>query len=273
MASNAKTNIEIYRDHDCAERTVTTTQPLLAATIVLVRDRPNGYEVFMIERPAIGAFPELYVFPGGKVEHYDSGLDEYCPTLTDEQASQLLNLNENGLRFWVGVIRECFEECGVLYAHQNGELLATRTEIERQQMQHWARQISSSPEQFRELLAQREFTLATDELVYFSHWITPERAPNRFNTRFFLSKLPPEQRANAQTNEVASSCWIRPKEALRKYATKSWRMILPTLTTLRMLCDYANTDDLITQVRTGYHKIPVRLGKQLQGMQPFPLQK
>ena len=252
---------------------MTAKQPLLAATIVLVRDSPNGYEVFMVERPATGAFPKLYVFPGGKIEHYDTGLDEYCPTFTDEQASQVLNLNENGLRFWVGVIRECFEECGVLYAQQNGELLAPRTEGEKQQLLRWARKTSSSPEQFQKLLARKKFTLATDELIYFSHWITPEGAPNRLNTRFFLSKLPPEQRANAQTNEVASSCWIQPKEALHKYATKAWRMILPTLTTLRMLCDYANTDDLIAQVRTGYHKIPVRRGKQLQGMQPFPPQK
>lgn len=223
----------------------------------------------MIERPAQGTFPELHVFPGGKIEPYDSGLDDYCLSLTDDKASQTLSLQDSGLRFWVGAIRECFEESGVLFALQNGELLATQTATERQQLRHWALQISSAKKQFQLLLDEQSLTLATDEILYFSHWITPEVAPVRFNTRFFLAKLPLGQHVDTQTNEVVSSCWIQPRVALRKYATKAWQMILPTLTTLRMICDYANADDLCTQVQTGYHKIPVRPGRQLQGMQPF----
>ena len=269
MTSNLVTNSGVCQKGVSTTEKKKVNQPLLAATTIIVRDQPDGYEVFMIERPEQGTFPKLHVFPGGKVEQYDAGLDDYCPSLTDERASQILCLKDNGLCFWVGAIRECFEECGVLFVQKNSELLAVSTKTEHQQLQQWARQLSASPRNFQVLLEEHSLTIATDEILYFSHWITPEIAPARFNTRFFLAVLPPEQHADAQTDEVVSACWIRPEVALRKFATKEWQMILPTLTTLRMISNYANANDLIAQVRAGYHKIPVRLGKQLQGMQPF----
>ncbi|MXW07921.1 MAG: NUDIX domain-containing protein [Gammaproteobacteria bacterium] len=243
--------------------------PLLAATMVLVRDQPKGYEVFMIERPAKGAFAKLHVFPGGKIDPSDSELAHYCQMLTDIRASQILSVKDHGLRYWVCAIRECFEECGVLFAHQNDEILKVRTETERLRVREWAERVSTSSEDFQLVLETHKLTLATDEVHYFSHWITPEIAPVRFDTRFFLAKLPQEQRADAQSTEIVSACWVRPNVALENFRTKAWRMILPTLTTLRMISNYTDTEDLIKQVRTGYHKIPVRPGKQLQGMQPF----
>ena len=38
---------------------------------------------------------------------------------------------------------------------------------------------------FWDLLRKEELQLATDRLVYFAHWITPEDQPLRFDTRFF----------------------------------------------------------------------------------------
>lgn len=244
-------------------------EPLLAATMVLIRDQPTGYEVFMIERPAEGAFPKLHVFPGGKIDPSDSVLAPCCPLLSDTRASQLLSVTDNGLRFWVCAIRECFEECGVIFARQNDEILTVQTEKERLRLREWAQRVSNSSGEFQFILQEHQLTLATDEVHYFSHWITPELAPARFNTRFFLAKLPSGQQADALTAEAVSACWVRPDAALEKFKTKEWRMILPTLTTLRMISNYTDAQDLIEHVRTGYHKIPVRPGKQLQGMQPF----
>lgn len=237
--------------------------------MILVRDQSCGYEVFMIERPKTGAFPNLHVFPGGKIDPSDSEMEQYCPFLSDVRASEILSVENQGLRFWVGAIRECFEECGVLFALQTGQLLEVRTERDRQELREWTAKVSTSADLFHVLLKERELKLATDHIHYFSHWITPEPVPIRFNTRFFLAKLPSGQLADALTAEVVSACWIQPSVALAKFKTKEWRMILPTLTTLRMISNYADADDLIAHVRAGYHKIPVRPGKQLQGMQPF----
>ena len=48
----------------------------LAATVMLVRDTPDGMEVYMVQRPGRGDFPDLHVFPGGKVDE-----DDWAPQL------------------------------------------------------------------------------------------------------------------------------------------------------------------------------------------------
>ena len=44
-----------------------------AATILLVRpsEARNALEVFMVKRPGRGDFPDLHVYPGGKVDKSD----------------------------------------------------------------------------------------------------------------------------------------------------------------------------------------------------------
>lgn len=44
----------------------------VAATVVVLRDRPGGPEVLVIERPDRGSFAGAWVFPGGKVEPEDA---------------------------------------------------------------------------------------------------------------------------------------------------------------------------------------------------------
>ena len=269
MTSSGPTSDRASHSEQSTIDNTTVDRPILAATMVLVRDQPKGYEVFMIERPAKGAFPKLHVFPGGKIDPSDSQLAQHSPSLSDTRASQLLGVKENGLHFWVCAIRECFEECGILFARRNDALLTVRTETDQQRVTEWAQRVAADSGNFQLVLAAHKLTLATDEVHYFSHWITPKIAPVRFNTRFFLAKLPAEQKTDTQSTEIVSACWVRPDVALEKFRTKEWRMILPTLTTLRMISDYTDTADLIKHVRIGYHKIPVRPQKQLQGMQPY----
>ena len=91
-----------------------------AATVMLLRDHPlNGVEVFMLQRTLNAAFAKgMYVFPGGRVDANDaeSTLEAHCDGMTDEEASALLGIPHGGLSYWVAVIRECFEEAGVLLA-------------------------------------------------------------------------------------------------------------------------------------------------------------
>ena len=51
-----------------------------AATVVIVRDgedRADGsIEVLLLKRSEVGAFPGLWVFPGGRVDATDAGDDE-----------------------------------------------------------------------------------------------------------------------------------------------------------------------------------------------------
>ena len=93
-----------------------------ASTVMLVRDVADGapgIEVFMLQRTLKAAFAGgMYVFPGGRVDLADgaAAMEAVCDGLTDDAASELLQIESGGLAFWVAAIRECFEEAGVLLA-------------------------------------------------------------------------------------------------------------------------------------------------------------
>src|SRR5438045_7366519 len=82
-----------------------------AATVMLVRDAANGgpLEVFMLRRNLNSDFVGgAYVFPGGAVDEADrhADLESICEGRSDDQASQLLQIDSGGLAYWVAAIRE-----------------------------------------------------------------------------------------------------------------------------------------------------------------------
>jgi 8-oxo-dGTP pyrophosphatase MutT (NUDIX family) len=50
--------------------------PVPAATVVVVRDGEAGMEILLLRRSGVGAFPNFWVFPGGRVDLDDLGDDE-----------------------------------------------------------------------------------------------------------------------------------------------------------------------------------------------------
>ena len=72
------------------------TQPIPAATVVLVRDRANGVETLMLHRNSKLAFGGMWVFPGGRVDPED-----VAGTSTEEEAARR------------AAVREAREEAGL----------------------------------------------------------------------------------------------------------------------------------------------------------------
>jgi len=72
-------------------------------------------------------------------------------------------------------------------------------------------------------------------LVYFAHWITPERMPKRFDTHFFLAAAPPDQAAAHDGGESVDSVWIEPRLALAEADAGRRIIIFPTLRNLAKL--------------------------------------
>jgi len=238
----------------------------LAATVMLVRDTPGGLEVYMVQRPGRGDFPDLHVFPGGKVDEEDWS-PQLCFGIDDQQASMRLGIDRGGLRYWVAVARECFEECGVLLVCQNGGPLdfnapSTAAKFERYRSQLLANEIS-----FTQLCEQENLQVSCDLLAYFSHWLTPEMAPRRFDTRFFLAAMPPYQNTLAHTEETADDQWEKPEEALAKFHKDEWLMIDPTLRSLETLCQWQTVNEALHGVREGKHLQPLTPELGRQGMQ------
>lgn len=217
----------------------------------------------MLKRPSRGDFPELHVFPGGKVDVEDeklaSGYGKIYETPTWGVGAPT--------KFAITAVRECFEEAGVLFVKSRAktDVALAMSEIHREAL-------LGSQLSFAQFLSQENLEIDFSNVHYFSHWITPEHAPARFNTRFFLASLPNEQDASHHRSETSDGSWVSPAQALRNYAQKNWQMIVPTLTSLRMISGYSNVVELISDVSRGRHRIPITSALHAQGMQYFGLQ-
>jgi len=186
--------------------------PVPAATLVLLRDRAaGGFEILLMQRHAKSKFAAGdYVFPGGKLTADDNPPDaiRWCAGLNPEVAAKTLALEDAqlALAHWIGVIRETFEEVGVLLATaaDGGPARiapATLTECRRA--------CQADNRAFWQLVKGEDLRLATDRLVYFAHWITPEGQPLRFDTRFFAAPMPRIKRRRATARRSPTSAGLR----------------------------------------------------------------
>jgi 8-oxo-dGTP pyrophosphatase MutT (NUDIX family) len=237
----------------------------LAATILLVRDGAAGPEVFMMQRPGGGDFPDLHVFPGGKVDEADFA-PELLDGLTDADASRRLGLAAGGLRYWVAAIRECFEECGVLLAYRNGAPVSWQSRGEAARFDDYRHQLIDRTLTMGELCRREGLRLAADRVRYFSHWMTPEQAPRRFDTRFFIAAMPERQQTLTHLRESAADEWVRPADALAAHRQGRWQMISPTLTTLACIARYGDCTGMLEAVAAERHLDELTDELRRQGM-------
>ena len=213
--------------------------PRPAATITIVRDVPAGFEVLMMQRSLQSGFMAgAYVFPGGAVddEDLDPALYALCIGIDDVQASRRLGVERDGLAYWVGAIRECFEEAGLLLCcDRAGRLLALDDPALAARFAAHRSALNAGTLSFAEFCRMEDLRLAADRLTYFSHWITPVGAPRRYDTRFFAAAAPPGQEPLHDAKEVVDTVWVRPEEALQRERDGTLSLRTPTIATLRQL--------------------------------------
>lgn len=214
--------------------------PRPSAAIVLARPRAGaatgGIEVLMVRRQVKSDFaPDVYVFPGGSVQPEDR-TTETTPGVCDplSQGADGPTALGSGLR--AAALRELFEEAGVLLATRGATPLGAAPEdaepLARARAELSAGQITLAA------LAEREgLRLATDALLFWAHWITPELFPKRFDTAFFLAAAPEGQMAAHDNLEVTESAWVAPADALAGYQRGAFPLVFATIHQLRALAD------------------------------------
>jgi 8-oxo-dGTP pyrophosphatase MutT (NUDIX family) len=225
-----------------------SVKPLPAATVTLVRDAPRGLEVLMLQRShSLKFMPGVYVFPGGALDAADSSpeMQAMCAGLEDEAASRALGVERGGIAYWVAAIREAFEEAGILLAYDaSGNMVSLHGDAAERYRAHRS-SLDERRGDFGAIVREEGLRLAVDRLTYFGHWITPVRAPRRYDTRFFLAVAPERQEARHDNYETIAQVWVRPQEALDLCARETLNMRFPTIKTLEQFTQCATAAELV----------------------------
>ncbi|TML65349.1 MAG: NUDIX hydrolase [Actinobacteria bacterium] len=220
---------------------------------MLVRDGDAGLEVFMLRRTLNADFVGgAYVFPGGAVDDADrhSDLEPVCEGRTDAEASALLGVASGGLAYWVAAIRECFEEAGVLLAHRDdGEIVHLTDPDVAERFARHRTAVHSGERRLVEVCREEGLRLAVGTMHYFSHWITPEGAPRRYDTRFFVTAAPAEQTPLHDDRETIANLWTRPADALERYRGGDFDLVFPTFKSLETISRFDRAADLLDAAR------------------------
>ena len=88
--------------------------------------------------------------------------------------------------------------------------------------------------------------LAVDRVHYFSHWITPEPAPKRYDTRFFVAAAPPGPGARSTTTTRRSTpCGCGPTTPWRGPRPGEFDLIFPTMKNLEAISRFATSGELL----------------------------
>jgi 8-oxo-dGTP pyrophosphatase MutT (NUDIX family) len=207
-----------------------------AASLILLRDAAAGPEVLLVRRGERGDFPGLHVFPGGLVDEADR--DPRLCQAADCDAGLACELTGNlpeALAHRVAVIRECFEETGILLGSTAGG----------HDLADWRARLLARETGFAELAEATGLQLQTRALGYFSHWITPEGIPRRYDTRFFVARVGPDAVATPDERETVGIDWLRPQEALDAHRRGDLKLIFPTIRNLMELAGWQDSESLL----------------------------
>jgi 8-oxo-dGTP pyrophosphatase MutT (NUDIX family) len=218
-------------------------RPRYASTVVLLRpDEAGGFEVLLTRRPAQMKFlGGYYVFPGGTVHQsdYSPSMLTRCSGLDGAEARRILGGAHDpdvALGHWVAVVRELFEEVGILLCvAESGALIDLRDDAVQKKIELKRRAIAQKKSGFAAFLESENLFCDLSRAIYLDHWVTPEIYSMRFDTRFYVAALPAHQTSLASSEEVTHSVWIQPATALAQIHGHDFPILPPTTIVLERL--------------------------------------
>lgn len=98
----------------------------------------------------------------------------------------------------------------------------------------------------RETAEEAGLALAGPEsLIPFSRWITPELAPIRFDTHFYLAIAPDGAEARPDRREVDKAEWWTPSKTLDHFVNDTAELHFPTIKQVEELTDFSCSADAL----------------------------
>ena len=100
--------------------------------------------------------------------------------------------------------------------------------------------------------AQEEAGLELEEatLVPFSRWITPRQVKVRFDTHFFVARVPDDAEPTCDGEECVDLRWIAPAAALDAGRRDELMLVFPTIKHLEQLAEHDSVEALLDHARS-----------------------
>lgn len=216
-----------------------------------MRDGGPGLEVLLLRRSRQAGFvPDMYVFPGGRVDADDAGhaVLEASDGLTPEAAATRLGLPSGdppAIAYYLAALREAFEETGILLG-VGGDGSAPPNAAVDPAVDRIRDDLMEDRITFAETLARLECRLSAGAVEYFAHWITPRSQPMRFDTRFFAAEVGRASVPIVDPREMTEARWMTPAGALDEHARGALPMIRPTEWTLQKLRAFGDSEEALS---------------------------
>lgn len=215
----------------------------------------------MLRRSARSAFaPDAFVFPGGTLDASDTSPEMLARTLGIESAALSSEFRARVPRelptgqapvdpptagaLKIAALRELFEEAGVLFARGSSGEPVEATPLLASAIDAGRDAVRGGRSAFSAFLESHDWYADADALTFFSHWITPESEPRRYDTHFFLAVAPRDQAAAADADETHDGVWISPREALARFRDGSFHLVYPTIKHLERLLPFSDVESV-----------------------------
>jgi 8-oxo-dGTP pyrophosphatase MutT (NUDIX family) len=223
-----------------------------ASTVIVLRDGPEGPEVFLVRRHhAIAFMAGAHVFPGGRVDPEDAGADRtWCDGL-DAVATPPDGLTPaEALAFRVAAARELFEEAGVLLARdQTGRFVPLGEPTGHRHGSGLRYDLHAHRRTLKDIITSQGWRLAVDAVIPCARWVTPAADVRRFDTWFFVARVPPGQSPIHDDLESTESLWMTPARAIAAARAGAIALPPPTWATLRELERFRTVADVVAWAR------------------------
>ena len=210
-----------------------------SAAIALMRGARTTLEVFWVRRSdEVSYMPGFDALVGGKVAPEDLELEV---TGCAEEPDRVLRSC---------AIREAFEETGVLIGLPAGNAIDPAALAEAR------RRLLAGEARFDVLANGHGWRFDGTALHAAGRWQTPPFASQKFDTQFFLARIPDGQEATVRAGELASGEWVRPADALARWRDGAATFAAPILWVLKVLEQGARLGATDTQMAAELTRAP-----------------
>lgn len=214
--------------------------PVPAATVMALRDTEQGIEVLMVQRTRKADFAAgALLFPGGKVDRADHDVVRAGRCALGGDVPD----DERAIR--VAGVREVFEEANLLFAREPGASELIGSDRTRRISARYRAGLLDGSVSLLDIAEAEGLEIASDRLVRFAHWITPEGGRRRFDTHFLVARAPRGQLALHDGWETLETLWIRPETAIAEAEAGLRRVVFPTRMNLRKVACSATADEAV----------------------------